>query len=130
MFVGPHRTWRASQLNRVSVFGFTAGEYGDLLKSDAMPTFQYFVPPGLQGLQGMGRQSSSADDVQAFVKTSLVRLRDRQESLLTKAWQAQGKRVAQGSVPEFFEPFAKLVETLLPHLEWVGVTEATQDNIQ
>ena len=130
MFVGPHRTWRSSRLNRVSVYGFTAGSYGDLLMADAMPSFQYSVPPGLQGLQGMGRQSSSADDVQAFVKTSLVRLRDQQQALVTDAWQAQGKRVEAGTVPELFEPFARLVETLLPHLAWVGVTEATPDNIE
>ncbi len=107
MFVGPHRTWRASQLNRVAVYGFGAASYGDLLKLDAMPGFQYVVPNGLQYLQNQPRQSSSADDVQAFVKTSLVRLHDRQQSLVTQTWQAQGGQVPPGSVPDLFEPFAR-----------------------
>lgn len=84
MFVGPHRTWRSSQLNRVSVYGFPVASFGELLKDDATPHFQYAVPPGLQGLQGVARGSSTADDVQALVKTSLVRLLDRQQSLVTK----------------------------------------------
>lgn len=130
MFVGPHRTWRSSQLNRVSVYGFPASSFGELLKNDAMPHFQYVVPQGLQGLQGVGRQSSSADDVQAFVKTSLVRLRDRQQALVTQAWQDQGGRIEAGTVPQLFEPFQRLVHTLLPHLEWVGVTDDDPNNIQ
>lgn len=130
MFVGPHRTWRSSQLNRVSVYGFGPMSYGDLLTLDNMPGFQYAVPQGLQGLQNQPRKSSSADDVQAFVKTSLVRLRDRQQNLVTQAWQAQGGQVLAGSVPDLFQPFARLIATLLSHLEWVGVTEHSSDNIQ
>lgn len=130
MFVGPHRTWRASQINRVSAYGFTASSYSELLKSDAMPSFQYVVPNGLQYLQGQARQSSSADDVQAFVKTSLVRLRDRQQTLVTEAWQEQGEQVQPGTVPKLFDPFIRLIRTLLPHLEWVGVVEHDPNNIQ
>lgn len=130
MFVGPHRTWRSSQLNRVSVYGYAAQSYGELLMSDAMPNFQYVVPPGLQGLQGQGRQSSSADDVQAFVKTSLVKLRDRQQNLIGAAFAEQGGKVIEGSVPELFVPFERLVQTLLPHLRLQGVVETSPENIQ
>ncbi len=130
MFVGPHRTWRASQLNRVSTYSFPSGGFGDLLQSETLPAFQYAVPNNLHVLGSQPRDSSSADDVQAFVKTSLVRLRDRHQELLAEAFQAQGGQVQHGSVPELFEPFARLVRTLLPHLEWVGVVALDPDNIQ
>jgi energy-coupling factor transporter ATP-binding protein EcfA2 len=130
MFVGPHRTWRSSQLNKVSVYGYTLQSFGALLQSDQMPAFQFAAPGGLQGLQGIPRDSSSADDAQAFVKTSLVRLRDRQQTLVTDAWEHQGNQVAPGSVPKLFEPFTRLIGTLLPHLELVGVVDVDQNNIQ
>ncbi len=130
MFVGPHRTWRTSQVNRVSAYGFSAASYGEVLQSDAMPSYQYAVPGGLHHVQGQARESSNADDVQAFVKTSLVRMRDRQQSLVTEAWQEQGEQVRPGTVPKLFDPFVRLIETLLPHLEWVGVIEHDPNNIQ
>lgn len=130
MFVGPHRTWRSSQLNKVSVFGFPVASFGQLLTGDTMPNFQYGLPPGLQSLQGLARQSSTADDVHAFVKTSLARLHDRQQSLVTQAWQNQGGRVDVDDVPDLFKPFDRLVTTLLPHLEWVGVSDEDPHNIQ
>lgn len=95
-----------------------------------MPGFQYAVPGGLQMLQGLVRTSSSADDVQAFVKTSLVRLDDRQQSLVSRAWRDRGGQVPPGAVPDLFGPFATLVRTLLPHLEWVGVASESHSNIQ
>lgn len=130
MYVGPHRTWRSSQLNKVSVYGYTLPSFGALLLSDQMPAFQYVVPNGLQALQGSQRESMSADDAQALVKTSLVRLRDRQQTLVTDAWQQQGGQVAIGTVPDLFGPFTRLIKTLLPHLEWIGVVDVDQNNIQ
>ncbi|MCK9824653.1 AAA family ATPase [Nocardioides cavernae] len=130
MFVGPHRTWRSSSLNKVSLFGYPMASYGALLESDNLPHFQYAVPAGMQGLQGTHRDSASADDAPAFVKTSLGRLKDRQQSLVTSVWEANEGHVPQGAVANLFEPFERLIATLLPHLHWVGVDDSNPDNIQ
>lgn len=95
MFVGPHRTWRSSALNKVSLFGYPMASYGALLQSDNLPHFQYAVPAGMQGLQGTMRDSGSADDAPAFVKTSLGRLRDRQQALVTTTWGVE-RRLCPG----------------------------------
>lgn len=130
MFVGPHRTWRSSSINKVSLYGFPMASYGALLESDNLPSFQYAVPHGMQGLQGTHRDSGSADDAPAFVKTSLGRLRDRQQSLVTIAWETNGGQVPVGQVPDLFKPFERLISGLLPHLEWEGVDDSDPNNIQ
>ncbi len=130
MFVGPHRTWRSSALNKVSLFGYPMASYGALLQSDTLPSFQYAVPNGMQGMQGAFRESGSAEDAPAFVKTSLGRLRDRQQALVTTAWEAHGGQVPAGVVPNLFLPFEKLVSSLLPHLAFAGVDDSDPNNIQ
>lgn len=130
LYVGPHRTWRSSQVSRVSVYGFAAESFLDVLKLDALPSFQYGVPGNLQMLQNLPRLASSADDAQAFVKTSIVRLLDNQRGLVTERWEEQGGRIEPGSVPDLFDPFRLLVETLLPHLEWGLVDDSNKDNIR
>lgn len=127
MFIGPHRTWRSSQVSRTSILGGMLSSYGEVLTKDELPHASLF---GLQGLQGGYRQSSGADDVQAFVKTCLAQLKDRHNSLITAAWHHQGERVELGTVPNLFAPMARLVETLLPHLEWIGVVDTDIYNIQ
>src|SRR6266851_2625401 len=52
MFVGPHRTWRSSSINKVSLYGFPMASYGALLESDNLPNWQYGPPQGMAGLQG------------------------------------------------------------------------------
>lgn len=130
MFVGPHRTWRSSALNKVSLFGYPMSSYGALLSSDNLPSFQYVVPTGMQGMQGALRESGSAEDAPAFVKTSLGRLRDRQQTLVTTAWEAHGGQVPAGVVPNLFLPFEQLVSGLLPHLAFAGVDDSDTNNIQ
>jgi predicted ATPase len=130
MFVGPHRTWRSSALNKVSLFGYPMASYGALLSSDNLPSYQYVVPNGMQGMQGAFRESGSAEDAPAFVKTSLGRLRDRQQALVTSAWEAYGGQVPPGVVPNLFLPFEQLVSGLLPHLAFVGVDDSDPNNIQ
>src|SRR5260221_3569479 len=42
MYVGPHRTWRSSPVNEVAILGMGM-EYGDILKLESMPGFQYAI---------------------------------------------------------------------------------------
>lgn len=130
MFVGPHRTWRSSALNQISLLEFPMESYGALLASDTLPFFQYGVPQGMQGLQGAPRDSSSAEDTPAFVKTSLAKLRGKQQDLLAAVWKRNSGKVEPGEVPDLFEPFRKMIATLLPHLSFVGIDTSDTSNIR
>lgn len=129
LFLGAHRTWRSGAVSEVSVLGFSFG-YEEVLKQDSIPGFTYAAPGGLNWLAGLARQTSSADDAQALVKTAMVRIRNKQRDLVTKAFTDQGGRVEGGTVPDLFAPFAELVLTLLPHLEWRGVDVSNLNDIK
>jgi ABC-type hemin transport system ATPase subunit len=128
MHVGPHRTWRSGQVNEVAVLGMPM-EYGAILMQDSMPGFQYPIG-NFQVFSGLSRHGSGGDDAQAYVKASIIRIRNKQQQMLRRQWQTQGGQVAPGSVPDLFEPFGELVSTLLPHLEWLGVNDANSNDIR
>lgn len=128
MYVGPHRTWRSGNVNEVAVLGIPM-EYGAILMQDSMPGFQYPIA-NFQTFSGLARHGSGGDDAQAYVKASIIRLRNKQQQILRREWQTQGRKVAEGSVPDLFEPFGELVNTLLPHLEWLGVNDENSNDIR
>jgi hypothetical protein len=130
LYVGPHRTWRSSNISRVAAYGFSADSYLDVLKGDALPSYQYGIPGNLQMLQGTARLASSADDAQAYIKTSIIRLFDKRRALVTERWETNNGEVLRGSVPDLFEPFHRLVATLLPHLDWIKVDDSQTENIR
>jgi ABC-type hemin transport system ATPase subunit len=128
MYVGPHRTWRSGTVNEVAVLGIPM-EYGAILMQDAMPGLQYPIA-NFHIFSGLARHGSGGDDAQAYVKASIIRIRNKQQQILRKEWQVQGGQVAAGSVPDLFEPFGELVSTLLPHLKWLGVNDENSNDIR
>ena len=130
LYIGPHRTWRSSNVSRVSVYGFTADTFMDVLKADVLPSYQYAIPGNLQMLQNVPRSAGSADDAQAYIKTAMIRLFDKQRALVTETWDQQGGEVQKGTVPDLFGPFYRLVSTLLPHLEWIRVDDSQKEHIR
>lgn len=130
MFVGPHRTWRSSTLNKMSMYGFPMESYGALLESDNLPSYTYFIPQGLQGVAGTHRDAGSAEEAPAFVKTSVGRLRDKQHKQVTAAYEAHGGHVPIGVVPDLLQPFRRLIETLLPHLEWHSIDDSNDNDVR
>ena len=131
LYVGPHRTWRSSAISRVAAYGFSADSYMDVLKGDALPTYQYGIPGNLQMLQGTARLASSADDAQAYIKTSIIRLFDKRRTLVTDSQpgkQRRGGRPWFGAGP--FRALWRLVATLLPHLDWIRVDDSQPENIR
>jgi len=96
MYVGPHRTWRSNPVNEVFVLGMGMG-FGDILKQDSMPGFPYAVG-NLNTLNGYLRIGSSGDDAQAYVKTSIIRIRNKKQRLITKNYDAQGAQIKPGTV--------------------------------
>jgi predicted ATPase len=128
MHVGPHRTWRSGSVNEVAVLGMPM-EYSAILMQDAMPGFQYPIA-NFQVFSGLSRHGSGGDDAQAYVKASIIKIRNKQQQILRQEWQSQGRQVAPGTVPDLFEPFRELVTTLLPHLEWIGVNDTNSNDIR
>ena len=49
LYVGPHRSWRASALNRLALYSTSgASSYSDVLKLDGYPSVQFATAGGLQ----------------------------------------------------------------------------------
>lgn len=129
LYVGPNRTWRAGPLTDLAARSFTQ-DYEQVLKAENLPGFQYVAPGGFNFLSGMSRFGSNADDAQALVKTSIVRIANRAENFIAQEYRRQGGQIAQGSVPDLLQPFASLIDTLLPHLEFHGVDASNANNIR
>lgn len=129
LYVGPNRTWRAGALNDIATRSFNL-DYEQVLKAETLPGFQYVAPGGFNFLSGMSRFGSNADDAQALVKTAIVRIANRAENLIAREYRKQGGRVEQGSVPDLLHPFAELVDTLLPHLNFVRIDAVDSANIK
>lgn len=130
LYVGPNRAWRAGPLSDLAARSFTQ-DYEQILKADSFPGFQYGIAPGnFHFLGGMSRFGSNADDAQAFVKTSIVRIANRAEAYIAKEFRRQGGQIAAGSVPELLTSFSSLIETLLPHLQFERVEASDPNNVQ
>jgi len=128
LYVGPHRTWRGTQLTDAAVRSLTL-DFEDVLKLDSLPGFQ--VPLGnLHWLAGLSRIGSSADDAHALVKAAIIRIHNRVQTVVTKEFYRQGTQIAPGSVPDLMGPLETLIETLLPHLRWQGVEDSDPANIR
>lgn len=128
MYVGPHRTWRSGNVNEVAVLGMPM-DFSAILMQETMPGFPYPIG-NFNAFSGLSRQGSSGDDAQAYVKASIIRIRNKHQQILRREWNAQGGRIAPDTVPDLFEPFSELVSTLLPHLKWLGVNDANSNDIR
>lgn len=128
LYVGPNRTWRAGPLTDLAARAFTQ-DYEQVLKAESLPGFQYVAPGGFNFLSGMSRFGSNADDAQALVKTSIVRIGNRAENFIAQEYRRQGGKIEQGTVPDLLAPFAEMVEILLPHLQFVKIDPENQNNI-
>jgi ABC-type cobalamin/Fe3+-siderophores transport system ATPase subunit len=128
MYVGPHRTWRSASVNEVAVLGMPM-DFSTILMQEVMPGLQYPIG-NFQAFSGLSRHGSSGDDAQAYVKASIIRIRNKQQQILRREWENQGRQVAAGSVPDLFSPFSELVSTLLPHLKWIGINDTNSSDIR
>jgi hypothetical protein len=128
-YVGPHRTWRSGALSDIVVRGI-GFDFGDVLKQDNIPGFQYGAPGGLNFMSGLRRLGSNADDAQALVKAAIVRIANRSQTLVSQEFRRQGSQIAPDTVPDLFEPFRRLIERLLPHLSWQGVDDSNVNDIR
>ena len=129
LYVGPNRTWRAGPLTDLAARSFTQ-DYEQVLKAENLPGFQYVAPGGFNFLSGMSRFGSNADDAQALVKTSIVRIANRAENFIAQEYRRQGGQIEAGSVPDLLRPFGSLIDTLLPHLRFQDVDASNANNIQ
>lgn len=129
LYVGPNRAWRAGPLSDLAARGFNQ-DYEQILKADSFPGFQYAAPGGFGFLSGMSRFGSNADDAQAFVKTSIVRIDNRADGFIARQYRDQGNQIIYGTVPDLMDPFRELVTTLLPQLEFVGIDATNVQDVK
>ena len=73
---------------------------------------------------------SNADDSQAFVKASIARIANKAQAFVFARFESGGGQIISGSVPNLFEPLVELMETLLPHLDFVRVDQSEPQNIR
>lgn len=130
LFAGAYRTWRSSQLNRVTVYGNPLRSFTDALALERFPPWQFAMPQEWQFVQNTIRSAGDSDEAQMFVKSSLVKLDDRQQALVHATWESQQGKVGKEDVPRLFAPFQRLVRNLLPHLEWVGIDATDPQDIR
>lgn len=129
LYVGPNRTWRAGTLNDLAARSFNL-DYEQILKGDTLPGFQYVAPANFGFLSGMSRFGSNADDAQALVKTSIVRIANRAEQYIAQQYRMQGGRIEQGSVPDLLAPFGELVDILLPHIQFKTIDTTNPSDVR
>lgn len=129
LYVGPNRTWRAGPLSELATRSFTQ-DYEQILKSEIIPGFQFAAPGGFNFLSGQSRFGSNADDAQALVKTSIVRISNRSESYIAQEFRRQGGKIAPNSVADLLQPFRILVDTLLPHLRFLQIDTTDVNNVR
>jgi hypothetical protein len=104
-------------------------DFSSILMQETMPGFPYPIA-NFNNFSGLSRHGSGGDDAQAYVKASIIRIRNKQQQILRREWQTQGGQIAPDSVPDLFAPFGELVSTLLPHLEWLEVNDANSNDIR
>ena len=129
LFVGPHRTWRSGAISDILVRSYPH-EYVDILRQEAIPGFQYAAPGGYHWIGGLSRLGSNADDAQALVKTSIVRIDNHAQQLIADEYRRQGGRIEAGSVPDLLEPLKDMVEALLPHLRFSAIDSSNTGDIR
>ncbi|MFE4456757.1 AAA family ATPase [Nocardia tengchongensis] len=129
LYVGPNRTWRAGSLNELATRGFNF-DYSQILQAEAIPGFQFAPPGGFHWLGGLTRFGSNADDAQALVKTSIVRISNQSEAFIAEQFRRQGNQIAPGSVPNLLDPLRELVSQLLPHLEFDDINSADANDVK
>jgi len=127
-YVGPNRPWRRMTLSAVSVLGMQH-TYSSVIQLDGVPGFQYGQPAGFN-YSGLPRRADSADDAQSLVKVAIIRIEVKRQRIITAAFDAYKSNAGFPDVPDLFDPFRRMISTLLPHLRFDRVDVSIENNQQ
>lgn len=128
LHIGPHRPWRKGSLLKASVLGMPMS-FGDMLTSSMLPHFQGAVPYSIQAFQGQARDPDASDEAQALVKVSFAVISEKYRDRLQELHQEFGS-VAEGAIPDPYEPLRELLKRLLPHLIFHAIEEEDKNNVR
>ncbi len=125
LYQPPHRAIRRHQVRRRWLQASNRG-YGELLAGDDVG--------GYEGInfQNPQRLPDNIDESGSTLKYTLGRTENKRESALAAlvdAAQATGEPLTTASLPDVFSPLKRLVSTLLPHLEFRGISFRDEDDI-
>jgi len=95
-----------------------------------LPGWDQIAPTGLQYLSQLPRLAESADEAQALVKFTIVKLEYRRLALLKEAYEEQGQQIRADSLPDIYEPLRRLTRFLLPHLTFQTVDVSNDRDIK
>lgn len=128
LHIGPHRPWRKGNLLKAAVLGMPMN-FGDMLTSSSIPSFQGTVPYSIQAFQGQYRDPDASDEAQALVKVALAAISEKYRDRLQHLHQKHGS-IERGAVPDPFKPMEELLSRLLPHLLFAGIEESDRNNVR
>lgn len=129
-YLGPHRSWRKTQLATSSLSEFQS-DFRSYLELDSVPGWQQYQPAGLRFVAvGEARDPGGHDESFSFVKAGITRLELRQQRLVRETWERQEHQVNPGDVPDLLAPLRRLVRVLLPHLDVQRVDLTEESNVR
>lgn len=121
MYITPNRPWRKSSVTALATLGLTS-DFRTMVEGTNNPSWQYGLPHGMQFMQatqGQARSRDTVDDVLSLVKVAILQLELRRQRAITSRVDA-GERGA-GLDFDSYEPLRKYIQSLLPHLRFLGV---------
>jgi len=128
LYQPPHRVVRRQSVQRRYLSGGAIGAFGDFLTGTSVGAFE-----GLQ-IPYPARTPDNVDESGSTLKFVLGKLENRrQNSLATRldnAVAAGLETLALGDLGNVYEPLARLVRRLLPHLTFLKVDFTQEDNIR
>jgi len=123
LYAGPHRTWRRRNIRSTWLWA-AEREYASILTMDTIPGFE-----GL-GVPDPHRRPDSTDEAPGFIKYILAQIETRRQNAIVSEIDRNNLKYPQGYAPDVYKPLKDMIETLLPHLHFVGIDQKNRDNVR
>ncbi len=123
LYAGPHRTWRRRNIRSTWLWA-AEREYASILTMDAIPGFEGLGVPDPQ------RRPDSTDEAPGFIKYILAQIETRRQNAIVSDIDRNNLKYPQGYAPDVYKPLKDMIETLLPHLHFVGIDQKNRDNVR
>jgi len=123
LYAGPHRTWRRRNIRSTWLWA-AEREYASILTMDMIPGFE-----GL-GVPDPHRRPDTTDEAPGFIKYILAQIETRRQNAIVSEIDRNNLKYPQGYAPDVYKPLKNMIETLLPHLHFVGIDQKNRDNVR
>lgn len=126
LYIGPHRSSRRYQFKQRDLYGASVS-YEELLCQDDTPKYNNFQ--GLTKTGGGARDPWNADESASYLKFAMCQIEIERQQAISEQFDRTGE-IAKGSMPDPWEPFRELTNSLLPHLNFVRVDNTNRDQLR